>query len=187
MAVAVRDGKIYVVGGTDDWGTGNYQDTAFFYEPGTNMWSTTTSMPTARSATEAAVIGDLIYVIGGVGESGAGKANEAYPFDPFPTTTVITADDPEPTVPNQPFTVGFVVTSTMGIPTGMVTVTVASGPETCHGSLVNGIGNCTITLYTPGNRTLIASYGGDAIFGTSSDIEEHVVIPPVSFIPIVVK
>jgi N-acetylneuraminic acid mutarotase len=188
MAVAVRDGKIYVVGGTDDWGTPNIKDTAFVYEPGTGMWSTTTSLPTARWATEAAVIGDLIYVIGGVGESGAGNANEAYPFDPISTTTAITADDPEPTVPNQPFTVEFVVTSTMGIPTGIVTVTVASDPGTCHGSLVDGVGNCMMALHSPGNHTLIAGYGGDEFFGTSSsDIEEHVVIPPVSYIPMVTK
>ncbi len=124
MAVVARNGKIYVIGGTDVWASGNVTDTTFIFDPGTQTWSSGAPMPTARSAVDAAVISDTIYVIGGVGDPGAGTANEAFADFPIsPSFTSIVSDSPDPSQANQPLVVSYVVTSQTDIPTGVVTVT----------------------------------------------------------------
>jgi hypothetical protein len=55
----------------------------FVYDP-TLLWSTSTPIPTARRASRAAVVNDIIYVIGGAGALGAGTAFEAYGQFPPP-------------------------------------------------------------------------------------------------------
>jgi N-acetylneuraminic acid mutarotase len=63
---ATVNGRIYIIGGqTNSSGTAAFVDTVFEYNPVTTAWTARASMPTARSAGAAAVIGNLIYVAGG--------------------------------------------------------------------------------------------------------------------------
>ncbi len=89
------------------------------------------------------------------------------------TTTTILSDTPDPSQAGKPFTVTFGVTATMGIPTGVVTVTVSEGEETCSGELVDGAGSCQIALSTPGTYTLNANYAGEENFLPSNASELH--------------
>src|SRR5207253_4638230 len=58
------------------------------------------------------------------------------------------------------------VTSSGGTPTGSVTVT--DGAATCNGTVAAG--TCTLTPTTAGNKTLTATYGGDANFAGSTSV-----------------
>ena len=60
MAVAVKQGKIYVIGGYESTSLKTAEDTMFVYDPGTNSWSTGAPMPSTRYACKAAVVGDRI-------------------------------------------------------------------------------------------------------------------------------
>jgi hypothetical protein len=132
-------------------------------------------MPTARANCEAAAIGNFIYVEGGSGGLDTGTANEVYGFDPVTTTTKITVDNPDPSHALQPFTVGFVVTSTGGIPSGVVTVTVSGSSAACSSLLINGAGSCALTIGAIGTYTLTANYPGEQIYLGSDDIETHTI------------
>jgi hypothetical protein len=92
-----------------------------------------------------------------------------------PTTTQISSDLPDPSVAGNAVPVNFAVTSSGGTPTGNVTVTVSGGSETCTATVAAG--SCAITLTGTGNRTLTASYAGDALFEASTDTEGHQVDP----------
>jgi len=87
FGVAVVDGKIYAIGGTN--GT-HRLDVNEMYDPATDTWTTKTPMPTARSGLAIAVYQNKIYAIGGViGESdpvtsGYTEINEVY--DPLTDT-----------------------------------------------------------------------------------------------------
>ena len=81
FALAVKDNKIFAIGGTNNWGAGapsTATDTAFIFDPDQDSWSIGVPMPTARWANEAAVVVDRIHVIGGAGNPKAGLTNEAY-------------------------------------------------------------------------------------------------------------
>jgi len=178
MVAVVRQGKIYVIGGTDNWASSNAVDTTFVYDPSSGAWTTADPMPTARSAIQAAVISDTIYVIGGVGELGAGTANEAYAdFEILPSFTRISLDSPDPSQSFQPIVVNYAVTSTIGVPTGVVTVTTNQNALQCSEQpLVDGMGSCEIIFDTPGTYTITATYGGDDFNLGSSDSEGHQVV-----------
>jgi N-acetylneuraminic acid mutarotase len=75
FGVAVVNGKIYVIGGTND---GMPLNTVEVYDPKTNQWLTETPMPTARSSFATAVYHNQIYVIGGTVGSGFVGNNEVY-------------------------------------------------------------------------------------------------------------
>ncbi|MGE0886656.1 MAG: beta strand repeat-containing protein [Blastocatellales bacterium] len=94
------------------------------------------------------------------------------------TTTAITSDNPDPSAVGQSVTVNFTVTAAApgsGTPTGNVTV--SDGVDSCTGTVAAG--TCNITLTTPGNRTLTASYAGDANFNSSTSAgEPHLVANP---------
>jgi adhesin/invasin len=87
------------------------------------------------------------------------------------TTTQITGDAPDASVPGAPVTVSFTVTSPGGTVTGPVTVTASGGPETCSADVA--VGSCAIVLSGTGSRTLTASYAGNSLFAPSSDDESH--------------
>ncbi|MGD2048408.1 MAG: Ig-like domain repeat protein [Chloroflexota bacterium] len=92
------------------------------------------------------------------------------------TTTTIIDDSPDPSFAEQPFTVEFSVEAISpgsGTPTGNVTVTISGGSESCVGTLSAGIGQCQITPTSAGNRTLTATYGGDANYNGSNGKELH--------------
>jgi hypothetical protein len=92
------------------------------------------------------------------------------------TTTAITADDPDPSDPNQPITVSFTVTSSAGAPSGTVEVK-ASDNEKCSAAV--SAGSCQLTLVGTGDRTLTATYSGDDTFAGSSASAPHHVNEPV--------
>jgi VCBS repeat-containing protein len=92
------------------------------------------------------------------------------------STTTITSDTPDPSAPNATVTVSFTVTSSVGTPTGTVQVTASGGSETCTAPV--SAGSCAITLTVGGDRTLTASYSGDAAFDAGSDTEGHRVETP---------
>ena len=52
-------------------------------------------------------------------------------------------------------------------------ITVSGGVETCTGTVAAG--SCTLALTAVGNRTLTATYAGDASYNGSSDTEAHTV------------
>ena len=177
MAVAERQGKIYAIGGTEIWKSGIAQATTFIYDPALSTWSIGSPMPTARSACDATFISDTIYVLGGEGGPGAGTANEAYAdFEIISSTTQIVADNPDPSQTFQPFTINYLVTSSLDVPIGVVTVTVDQNAVICSDQLVGGVGSCEFFLDTPGIYTVTATYGGDDFHGASSDSESHMVI-----------
>ena len=89
------------------------------------------------------------------------------------TVTTITSDAPDPSSAGAPVTVAFTVSSSSGTPTGSVRV--HDGEDSCSGSLSGGQGTCTITLRTPGSRTLTADYAAADGFGASSTSETHMV------------
>ncbi len=90
------------------------------------------------------------------------------------TTTVITSDNPEPSTSGQLVTVAYGVTVNSpgaGAPSGNVTVTASGGSETCTGTVAAG--SCQIALVNLGNRTLTATYAGNANFAASSGTTPH--------------
>jgi Big-like domain-containing protein len=94
------------------------------------------------------------------------------------TTTVITLDDPDPSVSGQAVEVTVSVTSDAGTPTGDVTVSVVGGTESCSAALSNGTMTCGLALTTEGTQTLTATYAGNSSFVPSSDTEQHTVGAP---------
>lgn len=89
LGVAVVDGKIYAIGGSD----GNSQlDTNEMYDPATNTWVSKQAMPTARSRFGITVFEKKIYVMGGADVNGFTDANEVY--DPATDTWEIKASMP---------------------------------------------------------------------------------------------
>ena len=90
--------------------------------------------------------------------------------------TLTLSDAPDPTDVGQPFTVTVAVTGTYGLPTGAVTVSVAS--ETCAITLAGGTGSCVLTLSLSGTYTLTADYAGDDLFIPAQATAQHTVESP---------
>ncbi len=81
LAVAEMNGLIYAVGGSDTWvagAPGPPTATGFVLDPVSGIWSAIFPMPTPRSRAGAAVVGGLMYVLGGEGFQSSRTANEAY-------------------------------------------------------------------------------------------------------------
>ena len=102
---------------------------------------------------------------------------DVQPPPPAGTTTTITSADPNPSPAGTPVTVQFTVTSPGGTPTGSVTV--SDGTVNCTGDLSNGAGNCALTLATPGDLTLTATYqpSGGGFAASSGTLPHHVDAP----------
>jgi len=93
------------------------------------------------------------------------------------TVTAITSDLPDPSIMGQPFTVSATVTPVApgsGAPTG--TVVIGDGVASCNAVLSGGAGSCTLTLSTVGQRTLTATYAGDANYNGSGATAPHRVV-----------
>lgn len=79
FAVAGGSSRLYVLGGN---GAENYtytlQNTLYAYDPHTNSWSIRAPMPTPRSDLGAAVLGDLLYAVGGYNAGGQYDVVEVY-------------------------------------------------------------------------------------------------------------
>lgn len=71
VSMVTHGGKIYVVGGLGDllFGADVRRD-MFEYDPSQDRWREMPPMPTARGAAAAGVIGDSLYVVGGMGAGG---------------------------------------------------------------------------------------------------------------------
>ncbi len=93
-----------------------------------------------------------------------------------PTTTSILSDAPDPSKAGEAFTVSFSVTSTVGTPSGTVTVSASGGPQACAAALAGGMGSCSLSLSTPGIYTLTAAYVSNlGDFASSTDTDDHIV------------
>ena len=106
----------------------------------------------------------------------APAAGPSTTFNVVGTTTTITnaaALAATPSLVGQPYVVNFTVASTLGTPTGSVTV--SDGTVTCTGTLAAGAGTCNLTSTTAGVKTLTATYPGNATFNGSSGTATHTV------------
>jgi hypothetical protein len=102
------------------------------------------------------------------------------------TTSAIVAHNPDPSVVGQGVIVSFTVTALApggGTPTGNVTV--SDGVNSCMATVATGM--CTITLATPGSRTLTATYAGDANFLGSTSVGVGHTVQFVVFVPLVLR
>ena len=107
--------------------------------------------------------------------NGSVSANAPHTVNKANTTTTITSDAPDPSVVGQAVTVNFTVAVTApGAGTATGNVTVSDGTDSCTGTVAAG--TCSITFSASGNKTLTATYAGDANFaGSVSAGEPHVV------------
>jgi VCBS repeat-containing protein len=98
------------------------------------------------------------------------------------TALNITSDQPEPSDPGETVTVQWTLSVTgagAGTPSGTVTVSAGAGVTPCSATVTAfGSASCDLVLPTSGNKTINASYSGDANFAGSSDNEPHTVTTP---------
>jgi hypothetical protein len=104
-----------------------------------------------------------------------------------PTTTTISDDSPDPSLVGQSFTIQFSVSSSYGVPSGMVKITDGSTSESCSGELVGGSGSCQISIDTLGEHTLTAVYLGNESFDPSKDTESHIVKLEYVYLPLAIN
>ncbi len=89
------------------------------------------------------------------------------------TTTSITADTPDPSVPFQTVAVSVTVSGAGTPPTGTVAIT---GADTnCTITLSGGSGSCNAVFNTEGAKTLTGTYSGDANYTGSAGSASHTV------------
>jgi hypothetical protein len=103
----------------------------------------------------------------------------SHQVNPAITNVQITSDSPDPSAIGDAITVQFTVTVNSpggGSPTGTVTVVIGGGGDESCAAAVSA-GSCTLTpLSGPGgNRTITATYSGDANFTGDSDTEQHAI------------
>lgn len=114
----------------------------------------------------------LIFAAGGF----TSVTSSTIEVGPAQTSTGITSDDPDPSIPGQEVVVVFQVTSPGGTPSGTVLVTASGGSESCSADVAAG--QCTIILTEVGDRTLTASFQGGGLFDASSGTTSHSVVAP---------
>jgi uncharacterized protein YjiK len=146
--------------------------------------SASSGLPVALKASGNCTVNGATVTLTGAGTctltaSQAGDAN----FNPAPdvtrtfsiaraeTTTVISAELPDPSVLGQPVTVFYQVAAKApgsGLPTGNVTI--SDGVASCTGTVAAG--SCVLTLGTAGARILRATYAGNENFSASVSPDE---------------
>jgi VCBS repeat-containing protein len=97
------------------------------------------------------------------------------------TQLTIDSDTPEPSDPNVSVHVQWTLSPTgagAGTPTGTVTVTGGAGVTPCNVAATFGTSSCDLVFPTSGNKTITATYAGDANFNGSADNEPHTVTTP---------
>jgi hypothetical protein len=87
--------------------------------------------------------------------------------------TTIILDTPDPSLVNQ--FVSVTVTVVGGITTPTRTVAITGANTNCTITLSSGIGTCAVKFTSAGNKTITATYNGDATHPSSTDTEPHVV------------
>jgi N-acetylneuraminic acid mutarotase len=88
---AVVDGKIYVIGGSDQ--AKATSSAVEEYDPATDTWRRRTDMPTPRRAHSAAAVDGVIYAIGGWNTAGR-EVSTVEAYDPAADTWTTKADMP---------------------------------------------------------------------------------------------
>jgi len=102
-----------------------------------------------------------------------GTDTESHTVTQGPSTTVIIADAPDPSIPGQSVAVSATVTGAGATPTGTVIIT---GADTnCTITLASGSGSCNVVFNTVGGKTLTATYSGDMNYVGSSGTAGHTV------------
>jgi hypothetical protein len=104
----------------------------------------------------------------------AGSSGSASHFvDRTSSTTIITSETPDPSIPGQAVKVKVRVDgAAVGPkPTGQVRISGADGD--CIITLSSGVGSCSVVFQTIGDRTLTATYYGDKNFFGSSTSAAH--------------
>jgi len=89
------------------------------------------------------------------------------------STTTITSDTPDPSLPGESVAVSVTVSGSGATPTGTVKITGAS--TNCNITLSGGSGSCNVVWNSSGSKTIKAKYLGDANYKPSSDTEPHTV------------
>jgi VCBS repeat-containing protein len=119
---------------------------------------------------------------GDVNFNGNTSASVGHTVNQASTALNITSDQPEPSDPGDAVTVQWTLSATgagAGTPSGTVTVSAGAGVTPCSVSVsAFGSASCSLVLPTSGNKTITASYSGDANFAASSDNEPHTVTVP---------
>lgn len=105
----------------------------------------------------------------------AGAVSDGIALGRAPTTTEITADEPDPSIAGAAVRVAFSVRSQGGTPVGTVRITSDDGAS-CTTDL--SAGTCSLALSSVGARALTAIYSGSIEFEGSSDTESHEVRAP---------
>ncbi|MDH5284910.1 MAG: Ig-like domain repeat protein, partial [Gemmatimonadota bacterium] len=109
---------------------------------------------------------------GDVNFAGSSSAGRAHTVNKGGTQTQITSDTPDPSVTGEVVTVVWSTAFTSGTGTLVGTVTVADGSGASCSAPVAAL-SCSLALPIAGNRTLTATYSGDANFNGSGDTEPH--------------
>ena len=122
---------------------------------------------TGTKTITATYSGDLTY-----GSSTTSKSHDVVPAATLSTTT-ITADSPDPSVPGQVVDVEVTVSGTPTIPTGTVDITGAD--HNCTITLSGGTGGCGVIFDSSGSKTIKATYSGNSNYAVSSDTASHTV------------
>lgn len=160
-------GTVLVSDGTDDCTGG--------INAGTGVGSCQIHFSTTGSRTVTATYsGDANFV-------GSTSAGTGHTVNQASTQLTITSDDPEPSDPNETVTVKWTLSPTgagAGTPTGTVTVGGGAGVTPCSAPAVFGTSSCDLVFPASGNKTITASYPGDANFNGSNDNEPHTVTTP---------
>jgi hypothetical protein len=89
------------------------------------------------------------------------------------TTTIITADKPDPSVPGQAVKVKVTVLGAAANPTGTVVITGAD--INCSATLSSGTGSCMVVFNTIGDKVLTATYNGNKDYFPSTTDADHTV------------
>ena len=101
--------------------------------------------------------------------NGSTSSGEPHTVGSRQTTTIITSDNPDPSVVGQAVTVQYSVTPAAGgTPTGNVTV--SDGTVSCTGTVAAG--QCSLTFTSAGAKSITASYAGDSNFDPSTSAAE---------------
>lgn len=87
------------------------------------------------------------------------------------TITIITSDNPDPSLVNGNVTVSVSVIGGDTTPTGTVAITGAN--TNCTITLSNGSGSCVVVFNSLGTKTITATYRGDSTHPASTDTEAH--------------
>jgi Bacterial Ig-like domain (group 3) len=101
------------------------------------------------------------------------KGAESHFVNRAASTTIITADDPDPSIPGQGVKVKVTVLGAASAPTG--TVTIGGADINCLVSLSGGSGSCKVVFNTIGDKTLTATYNGNKSYFPSTTTTAHTV------------